>query len=68
MIGMGTIINTFAVLAGGVGGLLFGKKMDDRYQKTLMNAAGVCVLFLGISGAMEQMLEIQSESLVQREP
>ena len=63
MIGTGTIINTFAVFAGGIGGLLFGKKMNERYQKTLMNAAGVCVLFLGISGAMEQMLQIQSGKL-----
>lgn len=63
MIGTGTIINTLAVFAGGIAGLLFGKRMDERYQKTLMSSAGVCVLFLGISGAMEQMLQIQDGKL-----
>lgn len=61
---MGTIINVIAIILGGLGGLLFGNKMKKRYQDTLMSTTGVCVLFLGIAGTMEQMLKVNGDSLV----
>ena len=64
MIGLGTIINTCGVLIGGVCGLLFGSKIKQRYQDTLMNATGICVLFLGIIGALEKIFTINNETLV----
>ncbi len=64
MPGLGTIINMAGIIIGGVFGLLFGKKLNDSIQETLMTACGICVLFLGIGGAMEKMLEITSEGLV----
>ena len=63
MAGLGPIINVAAIVAGGMGGLLFGKKMEKRYQDTLMTANGVCVLFLGIAGCMEQMLKITRDGI-----
>ena len=63
MKGLGTIINVIAILIGGIGGLLFGKKMEKRYQDTLMCANGLCVLFLGIGGCMEEMLKIAEGKL-----
>lgn len=63
MAGLGTLINVAGILAGGLCGLLFGKKMGGRYQDNLMMANGLCVLFLGIAGAMEKMLAIESGSL-----
>lgn len=63
MPGLGTIINVAAIVAGGMGGLLFGRKMEKRYQDTLMSANAVCVLFLGIAGCMEQMLKITQNGL-----
>ncbi len=63
MAGLGTLINVAGILAGGLCGLLFGKKMEGRYQDNLMMANGLCVLFLGIAGAMEKMLAIESGSL-----
>lgn len=56
MPGMGTLINAAGIIIGGVFGLLFGKVMKPRFQQTLTTACGVCVLFLGIAGAMEKML------------
>ena len=38
MIGLGTIINTAAIILGGVAGGLFGKRLTERYQDTLMKA------------------------------
>lgn len=63
MAGLGTLINVGGVLLGGFGGLLCGKRLGKNVQDTLMGAVGVCVLFLGISGALEQMLSIDKGAL-----
>ena len=53
---IGTIVNTVAVLAGGVCGHLFGKLLKKDHQETLTMACGVGTLFIGIAGAMKYML------------
>lgn len=58
MIGLGTIINTAAVIGGGILGLLFGSRLKQNVQDILTCACGVSTLFLGISGAMQKMLVI----------
>lgn len=58
MIGLGTVINTGAIIAGGLAGHFFGKMLKDRHQSSLNMACGVSVLFIGISGAMQGMLSI----------
>ena len=63
MIGLGTVINVAGIITGGLCGILFGKRMEERYQSILMNAAGICVLFLGIAGAMKEMLAIEEGKL-----
>ena len=52
----GTIINTAAIVAGGLCGHLFGRILKDRHQETLTMACGIGTLFLGIAGAMNYML------------
>ena len=64
MIGLGTIINTTAIILGGLTGGLFGKRLTERYQDTLMKACGLCVIFLGIAGALEKMFTIQDGKIV----
>ena len=56
MIGLGTIINVAAIVAGGLIGLAFSRAISARYQETLMQAIGVCVIFVGISGAVQEMM------------
>ena len=63
MIGTGTLLNTAAIILGGILGRLFGRFLSERYQDTLNKACGVCVLFLGIAGAMEGMLKIEGDGL-----
>lgn len=58
MIGLGTIINTATIILGGLMGGLFGKRLTERYQDTLMKACGLCVIFLGIAGALEKMFTV----------
>ena len=64
MIGLGTIVNVAAIAAGGLIGVLGGRLISERLQRTLMSAIGVSVLFVGIGGAMSQMLQLASGALI----
>lgn len=61
MYGLGTIINVAGILLGGLIGMLFGKFITPRFQEILMKGNGVCVVFLGISGALAEMLPEKSD-------
>ena len=63
MVGLGTVINSAAIVVGGVFGHLFGKILNERIQDSLQKASGICVLFIGIAGAMEGMLKLSGSSL-----
>lgn len=63
MIGLGTIVNVAAIAAGGVLGMVGGKWLKPRCQETLTRAMGICVLFIGVAGAMEQMLSVKGSGL-----
>ena len=63
MIGLGTAINTGAIALAGLTGHLFGKAFDEEKQQALSKACGVCVLFLGIAGALEGLLTVSGGSL-----
>lgn len=64
MTGLGTIINCAAILIGGIFGLLFGRFVKERVQDALTKTCGVCVLFIGIAGALEGMLSVQDNGIV----
>lgn len=59
MFGLGTLINTAAIILGGLSGHFFGKALKERHQTSLTSACGVSVLFIGIAGAMQGMLTVQ---------
>ena len=59
MAGLGTLINALAIIAGGIIGMVFGKKIPERMQETLLKVNGTAVLFIGIGGAMSKMLTIK---------
>jgi uncharacterized membrane protein YqgA involved in biofilm formation len=61
MYGLGTVINAAAIAVGGLLGLLCGKFIKERLKDTLGKACGVCVIFLGIAGALEEMFSIQAD-------
>lgn len=64
MYGLGTIINTAAIVAGGAGGALFGRFLKENVQDTLTGVCGVSTLFIAITGALEQMLTIENGAIV----
>lgn len=63
MIGLGTIINVAAILAGGILGLVGGCRLGEKCQDTLTKVMGVSTIFLSIAGAMEEMLSIKNGAL-----
>ena len=63
MIGLGTLINTAAIIAGGAIGLLFRSVLTDKQQESLSIACGIGSMFLGISGALQGMLKPEGGSL-----
>ena len=60
MLGTGTIINSAAIIFGGLIGHFTGKLFKREQQEALTKACGVCVIFIAIAGAMEGMLKIEN--------
>ena len=60
MYGLGTIINTGAIVAGGLAGILFGRFLKENVQDTLSKCCGVSTLMIGIAGALEKMLTLEN--------
>ncbi|MEA5039473.1 MAG: DUF554 domain-containing protein [Clostridiaceae bacterium] len=52
MTGIGTIVNTAAILVGGGLGLLLKKGIPDRFQKIVFTATGTGTFLLGIMGVI----------------
>ena len=53
---IGTLVNTAGIIAGGLCGWGFGRVLKERHQETLTMACGVSTLFIGVAGAVKQML------------
>lgn len=63
MIGLGTLINVACILAGGVAGLFGRRLLVPSVQETLMKATGLCVIFVGLAGTLEEMLAVKDGAL-----
>lgn len=66
MIGLGTVANTVAVIAGGVLGLLLKNGIAKRFEKILMQALGLATGFIGVSGVLMYMLVVENGSISTR--
>ena len=64
MIGLGTILNSAAIVAGGLVGHLTGKLFRQEQQDALTKACGISVVFIAIAGAMQGMLRVDGASLL----
>lgn len=63
MIGLGTIVNTAAVILGGVLGMLLKNGIAKRFEKILMQALGLATTFIGVGGVLKYMLVIEKGSI-----
>ncbi|MDD4320873.1 MAG: DUF554 domain-containing protein [Acidaminococcaceae bacterium] len=53
MIGMGTVVNTLAILAGGCVGLVLRKGLPEKWQNTVMHGIALCVGVIGMQMALK---------------
>lgn len=49
---VGTLVNTAAVAAGSLIGLILGNVLPERLRDTVMKGLGLCTLFVGIDGML----------------
>ena len=57
MPGSGVLVNVLGIVFGGLLGMAAGRLISERFQKTLMMACALAVLFLGLGGSLAQMLK-----------
>ncbi len=50
---LGTIVNSIAIILGCIIGVFIKDGILDRISETIIKALGLCVLYIGISGAFE---------------
>ncbi len=64
MMGLGTVINTAAIVFGGIIGHLTGKLFRQEQQTAINKACGISVMFIAIAGAMQGMMHIDAGTIV----
>ena len=63
MRGLGTIINTLAIIVGGIIGMFIKGGIPERAKNTLIHACGLATLFIGISGTLGEMISINGDTV-----
>ena len=61
MLGVGTLINTAAIVIGGGIGLVIKNRMGENMQGALMKALGLATMFIGLSGALTGLLSVSEQ-------
>jgi len=67
MMGIGTIANVFAIVAGSLAGLFIKSGIPQRYRDTVMQALGLAVTIIGISGVLQGIFTIAEDGKLVRE-
>lgn len=57
----GTLVNTAAVIFGGVVGTLIKKGLPEKLEQALMKMLGLSVFIIGISGVLSAMLSVDTQ-------
>lgn len=63
MTGFGTMVNAAAILLGSTVGLLLKGGLPGRLQDIITSAVGLCVIFVGASGALTGLLAVAGDGL-----
>lgn len=63
MRGLGTVINVALLIFGGLCGLLFGKKLNERIKDTLLSVNAIAIMMLAVGGVMQNMLSLSDGKL-----
>lgn len=66
MVGSGTLVNMATILMGSAVGIIFKGILPQRFKDTIMNALGLAVMFIGISGALQGLITVNKDGLETR--
>ncbi len=61
MRGLGVLVNTAAVIVGGLIGLMLKKGLSERFQDILTKACGISTIFIGASGTLQGLLSANAD-------
>ena len=64
MIGIGTVVNVLAIVAGGLVGLLLRGGMKEHYQTAIIKAMGLATIFIGATGALPGLIRVENNAIV----
>ncbi|WPX08725.1 DUF554 domain-containing protein [Anaerocellum danielii] len=67
MIGLGTIVNTAAVIIGSILGLVLKFGIPERFKSTIMQAISLSVIFIGISGVLQGIFKVLNSGRIDRQ-
>ncbi len=63
MIGLGTLVNVGAIIAGATVGWLAKKGIPERFKTTIMQGIGLAVLVVGLSGSLQGIFQVNAQHL-----
>ncbi len=67
MVGLGTLVNVGTVIAGSAAGFLIKKGLPEKYKNIIMQAIGLSVLIIGVSGALQCIYTILNGAKLDRQ-
>jgi uncharacterized membrane protein YqgA involved in biofilm formation len=67
MMGIGTLANVFAIVVGGLAGLFIKSGIPKKFSDTVMQALGLAVFIIGISGVLKGIYTITEYGRLERE-
>lgn len=50
---LGTIVNSLTIIIGSIVGIIVKDKMNEKISNTIMSGLGLCVIYIGIEGALK---------------
>jgi uncharacterized protein len=58
MIGLGTVVNSAAIVAGGVAGTFIKKGLPERFKNIIIQAISLAIIIIGIAGALQGIYRV----------
>jgi len=65
--GLGTIVNVLAIISGSLAGLFIKNGISQKLRITIMQALGLAVIIIGISGVLQGIYTIAETGKLERE-
>ena len=65
MMPKGSIVNAVAVIAGTMLGILIKGKLSEKFKTTIMQALGLAVIIIGLSGTLSAIFKVASNGTLE---